>query len=195
MKLAQSANVANVVNIRLPDGLVVRKKESTVSAADNVGINRKVLLFDLDHRRRDIRAGHLRMRGLDVLCARNIEELRDFWQLQTFRLVLIEATNCPEAVGFSEQVRSNDPRQRLAFFVGKPKYLAFLPLGDDSAPQIAPISEGIPVEDAFKLLANKNGFMEASLRMQLARSSRRGATRVKPAKDPWDALREKHDAD
>lgn len=61
-----------------------------MSAADNVSLNRKVLLFDLDHRRRDIRAGNLRLRGVDVLSARNIEELQEFWQLQTFRLVLIE---------------------------------------------------------------------------------------------------------
>lgn len=166
-----------------------------MSAADNVSLNRKVLLFDLDHRRRDIRAGNLRMRGLDVLCAKSIEELRDFWQLQTFRLVLIEASDCPEAVGFSEEVRSNDPRQRLAFFVGKPKYLAFLPLADDAAPPIASISEGIPVEDAFKSLTSRNGFMEASLRMQLVRSSRRGALSVRPAKDPWDALKGPRDAD
>lgn len=156
----------------------------------NISLNRKVLLFDLDHQRRDARAGNLRMRGLDVLCAKNIAELRDFWQLQTFRLVLIDASNCPETVGFSEEVRSNDPRQRLAFFVGKPKYLAFLPLTDDTSLPISSISEGISVEDAFKSLANKNGFMEASLRMQLARSSRRGATTVRPVKDPWSALKE-----
>lgn len=166
-----------------------------MSAADNVSLNRKVLLFDLDHRRRDIRAGNLRLRGLDVLCAKNIVELREFWQVQTFRLVLIEASDCPEAVGFSEEVRSNDPRQRLAFFVGKPKYLAFLPLADDAAPPTASIGDGVAAEDAFKALANRNGFMEASLRMQLARSSRRGATTVRAAKDPWDALRGPRDAD
>lgn len=166
-----------------------------MTAADDVSLNRKVLLFDLDHRRRDIRAGNLRLRGLDVLCAKNIGELRDFWQLQTFRLVLIEASNCPEAVSFSQEVRSNDPRQRLAFFVGKPKYLAFLPVGDDAAPPSASMIQGVPVEDAFKTSANKYGFMEASLRMQLARSSRRGATTIQPAKDSCDAPRGVRDAD
>ena len=178
-----------------PEWVCRKKKESPLIATDNVGINRKVLLFDLDHRRRDIRAGNLRMRGVDVLCAKNIVELRDLWQLQTFRLVLLEASNCPEAVSFSEQVRSNDPRQRLAFFVGKPKYLAFLPLADDTAlPPIRLISEGIPVEEACKSLTPRNGFMEASLRMQLARASRRGAANVRLAKNPWDALKGPPDA-
>jgi hypothetical protein len=162
-----------------------------VSNLANVSLNRKVLLFDLDHRRREIRAGNLRMRGLDVLCAKNLDELREFWQVQAFRLVLLEAGDCPEVVSFSEEVRSDDPRQRLAFFVGKPNYLAFLPrtIVDDAlpAPEVAAL---VSVDEACKSLAHRNGFMEASLRMQLARSSNRGATTVRPIKDPWKALKE-----
>ena len=131
------------------------------------------------------------MRGLDVLCARNLEELRSVWQVEAFRLVLLEASECPEVVTFSEEIRSNDPRQRLAFFVGKPKYLAFLPLLiADDAPLPPEVAALVSVEDACRSLAGRNGFMEASLRMQLARSSRRGATTVRPAKDPWSARRE-----
>jgi len=167
-----------------------------VSDLANVSLNRKVLLFDLEHRRREIRAANLRMRGLDVLCARNLEELRDFWQVQTFRLVLLEASDCPDVVSFSKEVRSDDPRQRLAFFVGKPKYLAFLPVAiTDVAPLAPEVITVVSVEEACKSLAHRNGFVEASLRMQLARSSHRGATTVRPAKDPWDALKEHHDAD
>ena len=165
-----------------------------MSDVANVSFNRKVLLFDLDHQRREIRAGNLRLRGLDVLCARNLQELREFWEVQTYRLVLLEAGDCPEAVSFSYEVRSNDPRQRLAFFVGKPKYLAFLPINTDDAPPAA-LAEAIPIEDAFKALAQRNGFMEASLRMQLLRSSRRGPTTVRAFKDPWDALKRPHDGD
>lgn len=176
-------------------GYAVDEKGVPVSNVANVSVNRKVLLFDLDHRRREIRAANLRMRGLDVLCAKNLGELHDFWQVQTFRLVLIEGSNCPEAVGFSEAIRSDDPRQRLAFFVGKPKYLAFLPAIDGDVPPASEVTELISAEDAFKSLSAKNGFMEASLRMQLARSSRRGATTVRPVKDPRSALREIPDAD
>ncbi|MGZ4815105.1 MAG: hypothetical protein ACXVZV_06845 [Terriglobales bacterium] len=161
----------------------------------DVNLRRKVLLFDQDHRRREIRAANLRTRGLDVLCARNLQELRDFWHIHTFRLVLLEASDCPDVVKFSEEVRLDDPRQRLAFFVGKPNYLAFLPVVvDDTVPPVFD-SSAVSVEEAFKTLSNKNGFMEASLRMQLARSARRGATTVRPAKDPWAALRETPDAD
>jgi hypothetical protein len=161
----------------------------------NLALNRKVLLFDLDDRRREIRAGNLRMRGADVLCARNLEELRSVWQAETFRLILLEAGDCPEAITFSEEVRLSDRRQRLAFFVGKPKYLAFLPVSiDDGTLPIHEIAELVSVEDACKSLNQRNGFMEASLRMQLARASRRGAATVHLVKSPWDALKGPPDA-
>lgn len=166
-----------------------------MSDVSNVSLNRKVLLFDVDHRRREIRAANLRTRGLDVLCARNLAEVRDFWHVQTFRLVLLEATDCPDVVQFSEEVRSDDPRQRLAFFVGKPKYLAFLPTVADDVVPLLPESANVTLAEAFKSLSHKNGFVEASLRMQMARSARRGATTVRPAKDPWAAMRDITDAD
>ena len=162
----------------------------------NVGINRKVLLFDIDHRRREIRAANLRMRGLEVLCVRTVTEARDSWHIQTYRLVLLEASDCPEIIAFGQDVRSDDPRQRLAFFVGKPQYLAFMP-SKVADPETALTSDacGISIEEAFKKLTHKNGFTEASLRMQVLRSSRRGATTVRPAPDPWAKLKADPDAD
>ena len=162
-----------------------------MSAAPDVHLIKKVLLFDVNHRRREIRAANLRTRGVDVVCAKSLVEVRDFWHIRTFSLVLLEASECPEAVSFSREVRNDDPRQRLAFFVGKPSYLSLLPaVVDDSAAVIAETNAGMTLEDAFKSLAHKNGFVEASLRMQMLRSSRRGATTVRPAKDPWAAMKE-----
>lgn len=166
-----------------------------MNAVVDVNLKKKVLLFDVDHRRREIRAANLRTRGLDVLCAKTLAEVRDFWHVQTFRLVLLDASDCPDAVKFCEEVRSDDPRQRVAFFVGKPKYLAFLPTMVDDAALPAQDLVAVSVEEAFKSLSQKNGFVEASLRMQLARSARRGATTVRPAKDPWAAMKEISDAD
>lgn len=162
-----------------------------MSAVPDVQPIKKVLLFDVNHRRREIRAANLRTRGVDVVCAKSLTEVRDFWHTRTFRLVLLETSECPEVVVFSREVRSDDPRQRLAFFVGKPDYLSLIPGPDgDSIAVIAESSSDVTLEDAFKSLPHKNGFVEASLRMQMLRSSRRGATTVRPAKDPWAAMRE-----
>ena len=168
-----------------------------MSAIPAVSPTRKVLLFDVNHRRREIRAANLRTRGVDVVCAKDLAEVRDLWHIDTFRLVLLEALECPEVVTFSLEVHSDDPRQRLAFFVGKPKYLSFVPAADDTVAEVAATDSGLTLEEAFKSLSQKNGFVEASLRMQILRSSRRGATTVKPAraadirvpKDPWAAMK------
>lgn len=157
-------------------------------------IRRKVLLFDLDDGRREIRAANLRMRGLEVLCVTTLEELRDSWHARTFRLVLLDASDCPDIVGFSEQIRANDPRQRLAFFVGKPNYLAIMPVATDASPVVAN-HEVVPSADEVKWLSSRNGFTEASLRMQFARSSRRGASPVRPTRGPWDIAKGTPNAD
>ena len=154
-------------------------------------IRKKVLLFDTDHRRREIRAANLRTRGVDVVCARNVQEMRDFWQPDIFQLLLLDSTNSPEIVQFSQEVRLDCPGQRLAFFVGKPAYLAHDPAADEPPPELATV---ISLEDAFKSLAHKNGFVEASLRMKMLRSQRRGAT-VDAPRDPWAKMKEFPDAD
>jgi len=164
----------------------------TASDANEI---KKVLLFDVNHRRREIRAANLRTRGVDVVCAKTLVEVRDLWHIRTFHLVLLEASECPDAVKFGAEIRSDDPRQRLAFFVGKPQYLSFLPaVAEDSLTAVQAVP-GVTLEEAFKTLTHKNGFVEASLRMQMLRSTRRGATTVRPAKDPWAAIRSIPDAD
>jgi hypothetical protein len=143
-----------------------------VSTSSDAALRRKVLLFDTDHRRREIRAANLRTRGVDVVCAKSVVEVRNFWHPDVFGLILLEASECPDAVEFSREVRTDCPKQRLAFFVGKPDYLSRLPAEQDV--ELPPeIVAGLSLEEAFKTLSQKNGFVEASLRMQLLRSARR----------------------
>lgn len=149
-------------------------------------IRKKVLLFDTDHRRREIRAANLRTRGVDVVCAKNLQEMRDFWQPDLFQLLLLDPTDCPAIVQFSQEVRVDCPSQRLAFFVGKPAYLAHDPAVDCAPPEVAAV---ISLEEAFRSMAHKNGFVEASLRMKMLRSQRRGAT-VDAPRDPWAKMKE-----
>jgi len=167
-----------------------------MGTSPQLSVRNKVLLFDSNHRRREIRAANLRMRGVDVVCAKNISEVRDFWHPDLFRLVLLEAAECPDAVTFSREVRGDCPEQKLAFFVGKPEYLSPLPVPDDEEGLGLPEAEaGVSLEEAFKSLSQKNGFVEASLRMQILRSSRRGATTVRPPADPWAKIKGFTDAD
>lgn len=138
--------------------------------------NRKVLLFDTDQRRRDGRADSLRERGIDVVCAADIGQAQVMWGEDSYRLVLVDANNSPDAMAFGDKVRSSSPKQLLAFFVGKPGYLSASPLIGESMEALsfdtdAALNERL--ETVCQALSHRNGFREASLRMLAARYSKR----------------------
>jgi hypothetical protein len=148
---------------------------------------KKVLLFDVNDRRRGIRAANLRLRGVEVVTAKDLGEAQLFWHEKCYSLVLLDGDSS-EVMDFSREVQSSDPKQRLAFFVGKPRYLSNVPAPDapDEVfdPTVAAILE---MENVYKALPQRNGFVEASLRILMLRTSKRQATTARPDKNE-DAL-------
>lgn len=92
---------------------------------------KRVLLIDTSHAKRDLRAEVLRKLGIDVDSAADIVEARVWWKPALYDLVLI---NMEKGRGqrdkFCDDLRSATPRQRLAFLVGRPEYLADSPSAD-----------------------------------------------------------------
>ena len=140
---------------------------------DSLFSNQRVLVFDPDPKRRQGRADQLRSRGVEVMCAADTTEARLMCLENSFRLILVETQDSPSAIDFSIEVRSAHPKQRLAFFVGRPGYLSWKP----STPLLVEAEEQLPVDFAVRLeracesLSHPNGFREASLRMLAARYS------------------------
>ena len=89
---------------------------------------KRVLLVDTSRTKRDLRAEVMRRLGMEVDCAADIPEARAWWKADLYDLVLI---NVEKDGGhrdrFCEDIRSATPRQQLAFFIGKPEYLADAP--------------------------------------------------------------------
>jgi CheY-like chemotaxis protein len=85
---------------------------------------KRVLLIDTSHAKRDLRAEILRKCGIDVDSAADIAEARSWWRPALYDLVLI---NMEKGMGqrdkFCDDVRGATPAQRLAFLVGQPEYL------------------------------------------------------------------------
>jgi CheY-like chemotaxis protein len=136
---------------------------------------RRVLLFDTDQKRRDGRADQLRSRGIEVLCAADEVEARLMWSENSYRLVLVDANDSPQAIQFTEEVRAANPKQMVAFFVGKPGYLASapnLPVDLDEESETGP-EFGDRVDRYCEGLGQRYGFREASLRILAARMSKR----------------------
>ena len=137
--------------------------------------NKRVLLIDTSHAKRELRAEVLRKLGMDVDCAADIAEARSRWRPARYDLVLL---NMEKGRGqrdrFCDDLRSAMPPQRLAFLVGGPEYLAQSPNAD----------EEVRTEDAGEQAGNPTtlppatgdstrrwGILEASRRISAVRSA------------------------
>jgi response regulator RpfG family c-di-GMP phosphodiesterase len=88
--------------------------------------DKKVLLIDRFQATREIRAAVLRTHGVEVHEAEEISAARFLWQPQVYDLVMfdIRRYSREETLEFYEQIRAADPRQRIVFLTGPPKYVS-----------------------------------------------------------------------
>lgn len=159
------------MNVSLPPA-------SLLSAPIPGGVKKKrVLLVDTSQVKRELRAEVLRKFGMDVDCAANADEARSWWKADFYDLVLINMENTQ---GFRDRlcddIRSAIPRQRLAFLVGQPKYLADSPNGHGESPHQN--DDDLIVGDMRLALAagradpsQRWGILEASRRISAVRSA------------------------
>ena len=90
------------------------------------GVGKTVLLVDSQQQPREIRARRLRLYGITVHAAPSIQEARLYLEMHRSDLVLLAARENPEAaIVFRREIRRHNPRQRVAFLVGPPRYLSF----------------------------------------------------------------------
>ena len=88
--------------------------------------DKKVLLIDRFQATREVRAAVLRTHGVEVHEAEEIPAARFLWQPHVYDLVMLDVRRYSpaEALEFYEQIRAADPRQRIVFLTGPPKYVS-----------------------------------------------------------------------
>lgn len=152
---------------------------------------KRVLLVDTSPHKRELRAEIMRKLGIEVDCAADISEARSWWRADLYNLVLVNVGNdvC-QRNEFCGDIRDATPPQQIAFFVGKPKYLANSPNADgDSSVQKG---NGRSLADDVKAALSADlgdmpqrwGILEASRRISAVRSAcnaRVRAMRDRPA--------------
>ena len=95
---------------------------------------KRVLLIDSSHTKRDLRAEVMRKLGIEVDSASDITEASIWWKPALYDLVLIHLEKGRgQRDKFCDHVRSAMPPQRLAFLVGRPEYLTYLPNEDQES--------------------------------------------------------------
>jgi len=89
-------------------------------------LGKTVLLVDSDQKLGQLRARRLRLYGITVYIAASIQEARVHLQMNSYDLVLLATREDPEAaIVFHREIRRHNPKQRVAFLVGPPRYLSF----------------------------------------------------------------------
>jgi response regulator RpfG family c-di-GMP phosphodiesterase len=89
-------------------------------------LGKTVLLVDRDQKLGEMRARRLRTYGILVHTASSIEEARFHLEMSRCDLVLLAPRENPEAaIAFRREIRQQNPKQRVAFLVGPPRYLSF----------------------------------------------------------------------
>lgn len=149
---------------------------------------KRVLLVDTSSRKRELRAEIMRKLGMEVDCAADIAEARSWWRADLYNLVLISVQDEVRLRDdFCGDVRGANPPQQLAFFVGKPEYLANSPNAD--AESSADLEQNLAGDVRAALTAEigdtpqRWGILEASRRISAVRSAcsaRTAAMRARP---------------
>ncbi|MGA8619659.1 MAG: hypothetical protein WB660_14225 [Candidatus Sulfotelmatobacter sp.] len=168
-----------------PDGGPIRKK--------------RVLLLVTSQAKRDLRADVMRKLGIEVDCAADVLEARCWWRADLYNLVLINVAGDAESRDkFCSDIRSANPPQRVAFFVGGPEYLAAAPQSDQMPAEA--VAESLTV-GALLAQASANtshqrwGILEACKRISSVRSvseARSRAIRETPRPSRWAEAIEQH---
>jgi hypothetical protein len=165
---------------------------------------KRVLLLDTSQTKRDLRADVMRKLGIDVDCAADVIEARCWWRADLYNLVLINVSGENDRRDqFCTDIRSANPPQRVAFFVGGPEYLAPAPHSDD--PSAEADADKLHKELVAALLAQASanssqqrwGILEACRKISSVRSvseARSRAIRETPRPSRWAEAVEQHSA-
>ncbi len=111
---------------------------STISVEElNFRHGKTILLVDVNADTREIRAKTLRSLGVTVHCATSADGAWSRYETGSYNLVLVDfGRDASRAQGLADQIRTRNPRQLIAFFVGGPKYLSLsLKSNEDKAVQ------------------------------------------------------------
>ena len=146
-------------------------------ASDRPPEKKRLLLLDADAGQCALRVKIMGKVGINVDCASDTSAARVLWQANSYHLVLIDLRRDPQgAAEFCAEIKTDSPRQAVAFLVGKPGYLS-------SSPNPELIVEALPSSETeqkvtMRLASNggsaplvRGGFSEAIWRMSLARQS------------------------
>ncbi len=94
--------------------------------SEDRALGKRVLVVDNHPEAQQVRIVSLWKHGVEVHTVSTIEEARSRLRDDTYDLVLVATRENPEgAIAFRQEIHRQNPKQRVAFLVGPPHYIAF----------------------------------------------------------------------
>jgi len=158
----------------LPRNITVNQPSLNLDSRQSLK-KKRLLLVDANPGKCALRVEIMEKAGLDVDCASDIIAARVHWRAHSYNLVLIDLRHdAKSAAEFCAEIKTDSPRQVIAFLVGKPAYLS--PSPHPELPAETDPSEGWTGKVRMLLDRECNappvrgGFQEAVWRMSANRS-------------------------
>jgi CheY-like chemotaxis protein len=141
-----------------------------------------VLLMDINAERRKLRTRIMGLHGLDVIVACDLTEASLFWHRDRYDMVLMDIrADHRGCIELRDEIKKQQPGQIVGFLVGGPKFVDLEPAFDSYVHEEHGSKWGDSLRQAVRescaSLPQRNGFVEASWRISLAR-------KAKPAHSP-----------
>jgi len=141
-----------------------------------------VLLIDNNAERRRLRTRIMGLRGLEVIVACDLTEASLIWHRDRYDLVLMDIrADHRGCIALRDEIKKQQPGQIVGFLVGRPKFVDLEPSWDSYVHEEHRFRWGDSLRQAVRescaSLPQRNGFVEASWRISLAR-------KIKPAHSP-----------
>lgn len=153
--------------------------KSRMTPALIAGGRKRILLVDADAARQTRRAGMLRQRGVEVVCASDMAHAQNLWRAESYNLVIVDAADVyDDAVAFCKSIKDERPEQLVTFLVGQPDFLAPSPLQNmvkGTKPVLTAVNAHSLLISASDRFSRGTGIMTCASQM----STRRAINRVK----------------
>jgi CheY-like chemotaxis protein len=134
----------------------------------------KISILDTNSERRTLRKKIMALRGVEVIGASDLMEASSIWQRDRYDMVLLDIRmDHRGCMAFRDEIKKDNPRQVVAFLVGKPNYVEIDPsLGSYLAENYgAQWGDSLrkAVRESCDLLPQRYSFVEASWRIAAGR--------------------------
>lgn len=142
-----------------------------------------VLLMDMNSERRALRTKILTLRGAEVVGATDLLEAASVWHRDRYDLILIDIRMDHGAcIAWRDEIKKEDPRQVVAFLVGKPDFIALDPCVGSYIPEEHGMQWGDSLRVAIRKgcvsLPQRNGLVEARWRIATTKKLNGSPTRT-----------------